>query len=116
MVRIARIYGQPETNDGYRVLVDRLWPRGVKKQAAKVDEWMKEIGPSDALRKWFGHKVERWPEFQKRYRAELATKGDLVKGLRKVERKHGTLTLLFGAKDEEQNQAVVLRDVLRKKP
>lgn len=97
------------------MLVDRLWPRGVKKEAANLDDWMKEIGPSNALRKWFGHKPERWPEFQKRYRAELKKKADLIENLRKAEREHGTVTLLFGAKDEEHNQAVVLRDVLRAK-
>ncbi len=96
-------------------MVDRLWPRGVKKESAKLDEWMKEIGPSEALRKWFGHKPERWPDFQKRYRAELAKKAPLIAKVRKAEKEHSTVTLLFGAKDEEHNQAVVLRDVLRKK-
>jgi uncharacterized protein YeaO (DUF488 family) len=115
MVRIARIYDPPGTNAGWRVLVDRLWPRGVRKETAKLDVWLKEIGPSDALRHWFGHKTERWPEFQKRYRAELAKKADLIEKLRKAEKEHGTVTLLFGAKDQERNQAVVLRDVLRKK-
>jgi len=115
MIRIARIYEPPRKNDGWRVLVDRLWPRAVKKETAKVNEWMKEIAPSNELRKWFGHKPERWAEFQKRYRAELATKKELVEILRGIEKEHGTVTLLFGAKDEEHNQAVVLRDVLKAK-
>ena len=115
MIRIARIYEPRGKQDGWRVLVDRLWPRGLKKEAAQIDEWMKEIAPSDALRKWFAHKPERWPEFQRRYRAELAKKKELIGRLREFEREHGTVTLLFGAKDEEHNQAVALRNVLRGK-
>jgi|SRR5215469_15995446 len=115
MVRIARVYESAAKSDGYRVLVDRLWPRGLKKEAAKLDEWMKEIGPSDALRKWFGHQPARWKEFEKRYRAELGKKIELIGQLRDAEKKHGTLTLLYGAKDEEHNQAVVLRDLLKGK-
>jgi len=115
VIRIERIYEPPTKGDGYRVLVDRLWPRGVKKEAAKLDEWMKEIGPSNALRTWFGHKPERWAEFQKRYRTELKGKKNLLAQLRAAEKKQGTLTLLYGAKDEEHNQAVVLRGVLKGK-
>ena len=115
MVRIARIYEPPTKNDGWRVLVDRLWPRGVKKETARVDEWMKEIAPSNELRKWFAHKAERWAEFQERYRAELAKKKEFVETLRAMERKHGAITLLFTAKDEGHNQAVVLREILKAK-
>lgn len=115
MLRIKRIYELARKKDGCRILVDRLWPRGLKKEAARVDEWMKEIAPSNALRKWFGHKPERWAEFQKRYRAELVKKKELLQTLRAMERKHGTVTLLFGAKDEEHNQAVVLRNALKAK-
>jgi uncharacterized protein YeaO (DUF488 family) len=115
MLRIQRIYEPAGKKDGCRILVDRLWPRGLKKEAARVDEWMKEIAPSNALRKWFGHKPERWAEFQKRYRAELVKKKELLQTLRAMERKHGTVTLLFGAKDEEHNQAVVLRNALKAK-
>ena len=115
MFRIARVYEPPGNRDGWRVLVDRLWPRGVRKEAAKLDDWMKEIGPSDTLRKWFDHKVERWPEFQKRYRAELRKKAGLIQKLREAEKEHSTVTLLFGAKDEVHNQAVVLRDLLKTK-
>ena len=113
MVRIARVYEAPTKQDGWRVLVDRLWPRGVKKEKARLDEWMKEVAPSDELRRWFGHKAERWAEFERRYRAELGRKTELIKTLAAMERKHGTITLLFGAKDGEHNQAVVLRDVLK---
>jgi len=115
MIRIARVYEAPGKSDGWRVLVDRLWPRGLTKEAAKADEWMKEIAPSDALRKWFGHEPKRWIGFQKRYRAELRKKKDLIGRLRQAEREHDTVTLLYGAKDEEHNQAVVLRDVLKAK-
>jgi uncharacterized protein YeaO (DUF488 family) len=97
------------------VLVDRLWPRGMKKEAAKIDLWMKEVAPSDALRKSFCHEVKKWPAFQVKYRAELKKKMDLLDELKKMEKEHGTLTLLFGAKDEEHNQAVVLAEVLKVK-
>jgi len=113
MMRIARIYEPPRKSDGWRVLVDRLWPRGVSKQAARVDEWMKEIAPSDRLRRWFGHQPGRWAEFQKRYRAELAKKKALLDGLRAMEKQHGAVTLLFAARDQQHNQAVVLRALLK---
>jgi uncharacterized protein YeaO (DUF488 family) len=115
MIQVARIYRPANKNDGSRVLVDRLWPRGIKKEKAHVDLWMKEIAPSDELRKWFGHEPRRWSEFQKKYRAELAQKKDLIAELKSLEKKHGTLTLLFGAKDEEHNQAVVLLNLLKKR-
>src|ERR1700741_4552795 len=103
MIQVARIYEPTKKDSGWRVLVDRLWPRGVKKENARVDQWMKEIAPSEALRKWFGHTPERWPEFQRRYRAQQA------------EKTHGTLTLVFGAKDKERNQAIVLMNLLENK-
>jgi uncharacterized protein YeaO (DUF488 family) len=115
MVQVARVYGQAKKSDGWRVLVDRLWPRGIKKEETQVDLWMKDVAPSDELRKWFGHEPERWPEFQKRYRAELKQKHDEIAELKRLEKKHGTLTLLFGARDEERNQAVVLLNTLKKK-
>jgi uncharacterized protein YeaO (DUF488 family) len=113
MVRIKRVYVKAEREDGWRVLVDRLWPRGMKKEAAKIDLWMKDVAPSDALRKSFCHEVKKWPDFQKKYRAQLKEKKELIGELKRLEKKHGTLTLLFGAKDEEHNQAVVLADVLK---
>jgi uncharacterized protein YeaO (DUF488 family) len=113
MVRIKRVYEKPVKEDGWRVLVDRLWPRGMKKEAAKIDLWMKDIAPSDALRKSFCHDVKKWPGFQTKYRAELVKRKDLLAELKKIEKEHGTLTLLFGAKDEEHNQAVVLAEVVK---
>lgn len=115
MIRLKRVYEPPDKKDGWRVLVDRLWPRGLTKEKASVDVWMKEIGPSDALRKWFGHEPEKWTAFEKKYRAELADKKDLLQELRKMEKEHGTVTLLFGRKDEKQNQAVVIAGVLKGK-
>ena len=115
MIKIKRVYEKPAKEDGWRVLVDRLWPRGMKKEAAHLDAWMKDVAPSDALRKWFGHEQEKWGEFQKRYRSELAKKSELVAELKKMAKEHGTLTLLFGAKDEEHNEAVVLANALNAK-
>jgi uncharacterized protein YeaO (DUF488 family) len=115
MIQVARIYEPAKKNGGWRVLVDRLWPRGVKKENAHVDQWMKDIAPSEALRKWFGHKPERWSEFQRRYRAELAKKKEPMAELKQAEKTHGTLTLLFAAKDKEYNQAVVLLNLLTNK-
>lgn len=113
MIKVKRVYLKPAKEDGWRVLVDRLWPRGMKKEAAHLDVWMKDVAPSDALRKWFGHEPEKWNEFQKRYRAELAKKRDVVAAIKKMEKEHETLTLLFGAKDEKHNQAVVLAQLLK---
>ena len=113
MVRVKRVYEKAESKDAWRVLVDRLWPRGMKKEAAKIDLWMKDVAPSDTLRKWFGHDAKKWGDFQKKYRAELKEKAELLAELKKLEKEHGTLTLLFGARDEEHNQAVVLAEVLK---
>jgi len=110
-VWIRRAYDEPTNNDGYRVLVDRVWPRGVSKEDAQLDEWCKQIAPSTELRKWFGHDPERWEEFRSRYRAELGDRDDLVEAL--VERtRHRRVTLVFGAKDTEHNQAVVLAELI----
>lgn len=110
-VRIKRAYEPPSPRDGTRVLVDRLWPRGVKKADAGIAQWMKEIAPSNELRKWFGHDPERWQEFRRRYKAELARKRELVGQLREIARQ-GPLTLVYSAHDEVHNQAVVLREKL----
>jgi uncharacterized protein YeaO (DUF488 family) len=115
MIKIKRVYENAAKEDGWRVLVDRLWPRGMTKEAAHLDEWLKDVAPSDALRKWFGHKPEKWGEFQRKYRSELAQKKVLVAELKKMAKEHGTLTLLFGAKDQEHNEAVVLADILKAK-
>ncbi len=110
-VSIKRVYEPPESSDGYRVLVDRLWPRGVAKANASVDLWLRDIGPSNELRKWFGHLPERFAEFATKYRAELDD-SDAVKELREVIASHDTVTLVYSAKDEEHNQAVVLAGYL----
>lgn len=113
MLRIKRVYEKPAKDDGWRVLVDRLWPRGMKKESAHIDVWMKEVAPTDALRKWFAHDPAKWNEFQKRYRAELSKTKDLVAKLKNMAAQHKDLTLLYGAKDEAHNQAVVLLDILK---
>jgi len=111
MLRIKRIYDEPTPEDGTRILVDRLWPRGIAKEKARIDEWLKEIAPSDGLRKWFGHDPARWDEFRQRYRRELEAKAELLDQLRGLTKK-GTVTLLFAARDEEHNNAVVLKELL----
>ena len=111
MIAIKRIYDPPAPSDGRRILVDRLWPRGVAKEAAKLDEWLKEIAPSDELRTWFGHDPARWEEFRARYREELHGHAELIERLR-AEAKKGVVTLLFAARDEEHNNAVVLKELI----
>ena len=112
MLRTKRVYEPATRSDGHRVLVDRLWPRGVRKEEAAVSEWMKDIAPSPELRRWFGHDPERWPEFKRRYRAELQEKAALVDAV--AERASGgTVTLLYGARDEVHNHAAVLAAVVR---
>lgn len=108
MIKIKRIYEHAAKSDGYRILVDRLWPRGLKKEEAKIDFWLKEIAPSTELRKWFNHEPEKWNEFKKRYHKELAVKQDAVQFILDKQRKQ-TVTLLYGAKDEQHNHAVVLQ-------
>lgn len=115
MIQTKRVYEKPAKTDGFRVLVDRLWPRGLTKEKAKVDLWMKEIAPSDELRKWFHHEEGSWGEFEKKYKAELAKKKEQLKELEKLGKEKGTVTLLFGSKDEKQNQAVVLAEMLKGK-
>ncbi len=114
MIKIKRVYDEAEAADGFRVLVDRLWPRGMKKEAAKIDLWMKDVAPSDTLRKSFHHDAMKWPNFERKYQAELKKKGASISELKKLEKEHGTLTLLFGARDPEHNQAVILAEALKK--
>jgi uncharacterized protein YeaO (DUF488 family) len=108
MFKLKRVYVPAKPADGYRVLVDRIWPRGVSKEKAGIDLWMKEIAPSDHLRKWFAHDARRWVEFQKRYRGELRAKAELTEQLRELAKAHRTVTLIYSARDERRNQAVVL--------
>ena len=111
-IAVKRVYEPPAKADGQRVVVDRIWPRGVSKKDAELTLWLKEIAPSDELRKWFGHEPERWAEFQKRYRAELDGNGEAVAKLRGLLRE-GKVTLLYGAHDEAHNNAVALAGYLR---
>ena len=110
-IKMKRIYDAPEATDGRRILVDRLWPRGISKEKAKIDLWLKSVAPSNELRKWFGHDPERFAEFDRRYRAELTESGALDE-LRAVLREHPDATLLFAAHDEAHNNAAVLKELL----
>jgi len=109
MIKIKRAYEKAEASDGRRVLVDRLWPRGISKENLKLDAWEKDLAPSTALRQWFGHQPERWTEFKKRYTAELRAHRKELAALKKSAKR---LTLIYGAKDEVHNQAVVLKEIL----
>lgn len=115
MIQVKRIYDSVTEDDGYRVLIDRLWPRGFSKEDAKVDLWMKEIAPSTELRKWFDHDPDKWMEFKQRFKDELVNKKELIDQLLKLEKEKKVITLLFSAKDREKNQAMVLIEVLRDK-
>lgn len=109
-VELERVYDSDQS-DGYRVLVDRIWPRGVSRESLRLDEWCREIAPSTELRKWFGHDPERWEAFKRRYREELELKVDVLDRL-KAEARNRLLILLYSAKDKEHNQAVVIREAL----
>ena len=111
-IRIKRVYEAPDDEDGIRVLVDRLWPRGLRKESAALTLWLKEIAPSPALRKWFGHDPAHWTEFIRRYRAELARNDEAVERLNVLSRK-GRLTLLYAARDPAHNHALVLAEYLQ---
>lgn len=110
-IGLKRVYEPPAAADGMRVLVDRLWPRGLRKEAASIDLWLKEVAPSAELRKWYGHEPERWPEFRKRYEAELDERQAEVDALLRLARE-GPLTLLYAARDGERSNAEVLRERL----
>jgi uncharacterized protein YeaO (DUF488 family) len=110
-IRIKRAYDPPSRADGSRILVDRLWPRGLRKVDAAIDQWLRDVAPSDGLRRWFNHDPERWSEFRRRYRAELSKNRAPVSELRKLACGK-RVTLLYAARDEERNNAVVLREVI----
>jgi uncharacterized protein YeaO (DUF488 family) len=114
MIKLKRAYEKPAGDDGFRVLVERLWPRGISKERAAVNLWLKEVAPSTELRKWFSHDPARWQEFQKRYRQELRDKKDPVTLLRE-KAKEGTITLIYAARDEEHNGALVLKKYLERR-
>lgn len=111
-ISIKRIYDNPSDDDGYRLLVDRLWPRGVSKEEARLHEWMKDIAPSETLRKWFDHDPNKFDAFERKYREELEDKKEDLTKIKK-NAKNQTVTLLYGAKDTEHNQAVVLQKILK---
>ena len=111
-IRLKRAYERPATNDGMRVLVDRIWPRGVSKEDARVDMWLKQIAPSRQLRKWFGHDPEKWSEFRKKYFEELQQKDDELSPLRE-KLKNGRVTLVYGSKEQRYNNAVALKEYLQ---
>ena len=113
-IRLKRVYDAASDDDGHRVLVERLWPRGLSKDRARVDTWLKEIAPSTELRKWYGHDPKKWDEFQRRYRHELDERPDAVVELEKLTRS-GPVTFVFAARDEEHNSAVVLRAYLEER-
>ncbi len=112
-IRLKRVYEPVSGQDGYRILVDRLWPRGLPADSAHVDLWLRRIAPTTELREWYHHDVAKWGEFQERYRDELSVHGELLDLILDIERHRKTVTLLFAAKDENHNEANVLLDVLR---
>ena len=113
MIRLKRAYEAPSRRDGLRILVERLWPRGVSKEQAAIDLWLKEVAPSTQLRKWYSHDPERWEEFRKRYRSELEKLRDVLL-LLKHRTTEGTVTFVYAAHDEERNSAAVLKEFLEK--
>ena len=112
-IKIKRVYDSPEKDDGFRILVDRLWPRGLTKEKAAADFWLKEIAPTTELRKWFAHDPDKWKRFRGRYETEIAHNPDLITVLKEKARK-GTITLIYGARDEKHNEALVLKQFLEK--
>lgn len=112
MVRLKRIYEPYSREDGYRILVDRLWPRGISKEKAHLDLWLKEIAPSNELRKWFGHDPKKWESFEKKYKEELKEKKEFFEKLEQLKKTEKIITLLYGAKDTTHNEAIVLLRLL----
>jgi uncharacterized protein YeaO (DUF488 family) len=116
-IRIERIYNNPKGDNNFRILVDRLWPRGLSKEKVRIDLWQKEIAPSNSLRKWFGHDEEKWDEFKRKYFKELDKKGDshIVDRIIKLAKEEDSITLLYGTKEEKFNNAVALKEYLEEK-
>lgn len=112
MITLRRVYDREAPGEGYKVLVDRLWPRGVSKEKAGWNEWIKDVAPSDSLRKWYNHDPDKWDRFRLMYKEELRDKEEILARLRKLEAEHETLTLLYSSKEEKINNAVALRDFL----
>jgi len=113
MIKIKRVYDPPAKEDGYRILIDRLWPRGLTKERAKIDLWLKEIAPSNELRKWFNHDPEKWEEFKAKYEKELTNKQNLLHEIKQLEKEKGIVTLLYSTKETEHNNAVALNGFLK---
>ncbi len=113
MIKRKRVYDIWHQDDGFRVLVDRLWPRGLSKEKAHVDVWLKDVAPSTELRQWFGHDPEKWEEFRKKYKKELKDKNTFIRQLKDLEKQYTNITLLYGAQDMDHNEAVVLIDILK---
>ncbi len=115
MFKIKRVYDEPSGEDGYRILIDRLWPRGMSKEKAKLDLWIKDIAPSDELRQWFGHDPGKWGEFKKKYSKELGAKDELLNEIKLIEKEKGTVTLVYSTTETEHNNATALKATLEKK-
>ncbi len=113
-IKLKRAYEPPSKEDGFRVLVERLWPRGISKEKAQIDLWVKDAGASPDLRKWFGHEPEKWDEFQERYFEEIRKKPEVVKTLEDIIREKGTVTFVYAAHDEQHNNAVALKKFLER--
>jgi uncharacterized protein YeaO (DUF488 family) len=112
MIKIKRVYDKPAKEDGFRILVDRLWPRGISKE--KVDLWLKEVAPSNDLRKWFSHDPKKWEEFKRKYERELQDKQELILKIKQAEKEKGIITLLYSTKNKEHNNAIALNIILEK--
>ena len=112
MIKTKRIYNQNKDSDGFRILVDRLWPRGVSKERAALDLWFKEVAPSNELRKWFKHDPKKWELFKEKYRIEIMENKENFNKLKEIVKKQNVVTLLYGAKDEEHNEAIVIKKLL----
>jgi uncharacterized protein YeaO (DUF488 family) len=112
MIKIKRVYDMPAKEDGFRILVDRLWPRGLTKEKAKVDLWLKEIAPSNDLRRWFAHDPKKWQEFKSKYQSELKSKQELLAKIKHIEKEKATVTLLYSTEETKHNNAVALSAIL----
>jgi uncharacterized protein YeaO (DUF488 family) len=115
MIGIKRIYDPPKKEDGFRILLDRLWPRGLSKEKARVDLWLRDIAPSDSLRKWFSHDPKKWKDFKNRYKGELVEKRKMLDQIKEFEKENKVVTFLYAAKNQRYNNAVVLMEILRLK-
>lgn len=116
MIKIKRVYEQPTKDDGFRILVDRLWARGLTKEKAQINLWLKDIAPSNELRKWYNHDPKKWNSFKEKYRKELEGKEELLIQIKKLEKEYNTVTLLFSSKEEKLNNAAALTEIIKSNP